>query len=61
MRGCHDEQIPSNLDEFMWFERYGITPQQAWIIDSLYIYVYVYIFSTIYFHISVFQLISFSI
>ena len=31
MRGCHDEQIPSYLDEFMWFERYGTTPQQAWI------------------------------
>ena len=29
MRGYHDEQIPSYLDEFMWFERYGITPQQA--------------------------------
>ena len=31
MRGCHDDQIPSYLDDFMWFERYGTTPQQAWI------------------------------
>ena len=28
MKGCASHQIPSYLDEFMWFET---TPQQAWI------------------------------
>ena len=23
MKGCHGHQLPSNLDEFMWWERYG--------------------------------------
>jgi len=29
MRGCHRHQLPSYLDEFMWFERHGKTPRQA--------------------------------
>ena len=31
MRGCVSDQIPSYLDEFMWMERFGKTPQQAWL------------------------------
>ena len=26
MRGCHRHQLPSYLDEFMWFERHGNFP-----------------------------------
>ena len=29
MKGCHGEQLPSYLDEFMWRERYGKTRRQA--------------------------------
>jgi len=29
MRGCHRHQLPSYLDEFMWFERHGKTSRQA--------------------------------
>ena len=29
MKGCHAEQLPSYLDEFMWRERYGSTAQEA--------------------------------
>lgn len=31
MRGCHSDQIPSYLDEFMWRERYGRTSRDAWV------------------------------
>ena len=31
MRGCHRHQLPSYLDEFMWFERHGKTAQQAFV------------------------------
>ena len=31
MRGCLSDHVPSYLDEFMWLERHGQTPQQAWI------------------------------
>ena len=27
--GCHRHQLPSYLDEFMWFERHGSTVRQA--------------------------------
>ena len=30
MRGCHSDHIPSYLDEYMWMERHGQTPKQAW-------------------------------
>ena len=33
MRGCHKDQLPSYLDEFMWRERHGKTPRQAF--DSI--------------------------
>ena len=33
MRGCHRHQLPSYLDEFMWFERHGTTLRQAF--DSI--------------------------
>ena len=29
MRGCHAQQIPGYLDEFMWRERHGRTGQAA--------------------------------
>ena len=29
MKGCHRSQLPSYLDEFMWFERHGSTVRQA--------------------------------
>ena len=29
MRGCHADQIPSYLDEFIWRERHGQTKRQA--------------------------------
>ena len=29
MRGCHADQLPSYLDEFMWRERHGQTKRQA--------------------------------
>ena len=29
MKGCHRHQLPSYLDEFMWFERHGTTVRQA--------------------------------
>ena len=29
MKGCHRHQLPSYLDEFMWFERHGSTVRQA--------------------------------
>ena len=35
MKGCLSEQIPSYLDEFMWMERHGQTPQQAWIMTHI--------------------------
>ena len=28
-KGCHHHQLPSHLDEFMWFERHGSTVRQA--------------------------------
>ena len=31
MKGCHSDQIPSYLDEFMWLERHGQTSHMAWI------------------------------
>ena len=30
MKGCHSEQLPSYLDEFMWRERYGKSSKEAW-------------------------------
>ena len=30
MKGCHAEQLPSYLDEFMWRERFGTTSRNAW-------------------------------
>ena len=30
MKGCHAEQLPSYLDEFMWRERFGTTSRDAW-------------------------------
>ena len=33
MKGCHGDQVPSYLDEFMWRERYGTTARQAY--DSI--------------------------
>lgn len=29
MKGCHLHEVPSYLDEFMWRERYGRTPDAA--------------------------------
>ena len=29
MRGCHEHQLPSYLDEFMWRERHGNTARAA--------------------------------
>ena len=29
MRGCHADQLPSYIDEFMWRERHGQTKRQA--------------------------------
>ena len=29
MRGCHRDELPSYLDEFMWFERHGKTVHGA--------------------------------
>ena len=29
MRGCHEHQLPSYLDEFMWRERHGTTSRLA--------------------------------
>ena len=29
MRGCHAEQLPAYLDEFMWRERYGRTAEET--------------------------------
>ena len=33
MKGCHESQLPSYLDEFMWRERYGSTAGTA--LDSI--------------------------
>ena len=30
MKGCHADQLPSYLDEFMWRERFGETSRNAW-------------------------------
>ena len=30
MKGCHEDQLPSYLDEFMWRERHGRTAGMAW-------------------------------
>jgi hypothetical protein len=30
MRGCATHQIDSYLSEFMWRERHGLTPEDAW-------------------------------
>lgn len=30
MRGCHTQQLPSYLNEFMWRERYGTSAGLAW-------------------------------
>ena len=37
MRGCHEDQLASYLDEFMWRERYGVTARQCFdsIIDDI--------------------------
>ena len=29
MKGCHADQLPSYLDEYMWWERYGSTQRLA--------------------------------
>ena len=31
MRGCHADQLPGYLDEFMWRERHGLTASMAWV------------------------------
>ena len=33
MRGCHEHQLPSYLDEFLYRERYGVTTRQMF--DSI--------------------------
>ena len=33
MKGCHESQLPSYLDEFMWRERFGCTASSA--LDSI--------------------------
>ena len=30
MKGCHADQLPSYLDEFLWRERYGKGGREAW-------------------------------
>ena len=30
MKGCHAQQLPSYLDEFMWRERYGPSSSDVW-------------------------------
>ena len=30
MKGCHEHQLASYLDEFMWRERYGTSGGMAW-------------------------------
>ena len=31
MKGCHEHQIPSYLDEFMWRERFGQSRESCFI------------------------------
>ena len=31
MKGCHEQQLPSYLDEFMYRERYGKNDYDCWV------------------------------